>query len=41
MSEILDPEAEYDFPEFDFDDKGLKRALEYFARPDWNALCVD
>lgn len=41
MPEILDPEAEYDFPEFDFDDKGLKRALEYFARPDWNELCVE
>lgn len=41
MSEIMNPESEFDFQGFDFGSKGLERALEYFARPDWDGLSVE
>ncbi len=41
MPEILNPESEFGFQEFDFGSKGLGRSLEYFARPDWDGLSVE
>lgn len=38
MREVYNPEIEFDFPEFDFEDEELKNSLDYFNDINWEEL---
>lgn len=38
MQEVYNPEIEFDFPEFDFEDEELKNSLDYFIDINWEEL---
>lgn len=41
IQEVWNPGTDFDFSEFDFQDKGLDRMLNYFAEPTWEGLDIE